>query len=443
LISPYPSRHFYFIRDCYNWLMTYWWKNTVIYEVYVDKFAKNFRGMTEKLDYLKELGIDCIWLLPHYPSPMVDGGYDISDYMNIRPELGTLDDFSNFINKVHKMGIRVIIDFVLNHVSIEHPWFKEASSSKRNSKRDYFLWSETGKEFSLAYNPFSHMTEGNWKFNKKTGDYYYATFFDEQADLNWDNPEVFSECIKIIDFWAKLGVDGFRLDAVGHLLKREGTDCRHLPEVHQILKKLRSYLDKNWPGVVFLAEAGGRYRETMAYFGNGDECHLVFHFGLMSYIHLAFKRNDFSILKKIVNESSNIPENCQWATFISNHDEITFTPLDKPEREEMVSWLDPENKYSFRGGRGVSMRIATIFRGDKNKIVDIFKTLFSLSGSPVIYYGSEIGMENIKLDKKPIDSRKYVRGDFDWDEADKQIKDPSSLYNKIKGIIFGRTLNSR
>ena len=416
-----------------------WWKNAVIYEVYVDKFAKNFKGMAEKLPYLKNLGINTIWLLPHYPSPMVDDGYDISDYMNVRRDLGALDDFKEFTQKAHEMGIRVIVDFVLNHISIKHPWFVEASNSQDNPKRNYFFWSKTGKEFSLAYNPFSHMTEGNWIWNEKTGDYYYATFFDEQADLNWDNPAIFDEALKIIDFWAGLGVDGFRLDAIGHLIKREGTDCRHLPEVHQILKRLRAHLDKKWPEVIFLAEAGGRIRETIKYFGNGDECHMAFNFGLMAYIYLSIKRKNFSIINNFVKEFSDIPDNCQWATFISNHDEITFTPLEKEEeRKEVVDWLDPEGKYSFRGGRGVSMRLATVFRGDKEKILNIFKILFSLPGAPVIYYGSEIGMENLQLVEKPTDSRKYVRGEFDWQEAEKQMNDRDSLFSQISKMIKNR-----
>ncbi|MBI2065149.1 MAG: trehalose synthase [Candidatus Yanofskybacteria bacterium] len=419
----------------------YWWRNTTIYEVYVDKFAGNFKGMVEKLPYLKKLGIDCIWLLPHYPSPMIDGGYDVSDYMDVRKELGTLDDFRLFISEAHKSGIRVIVDFVLNHVSIDHPWFKEASFSRNNPWRDYFIWSETGEEFSLAYNPFSHMTNGNWKLNEKTGDYYYATFFDEQADLNWDNPAIFNEALKIIDFWAGLGVDGFRLDAVGHLVKREGTDCRHLPEDHQVLKKLRLHLDQNWPGVIFLAEAGGSFKETIKYFGDGDECHMAFNFGLMAYTYLSIKRNDFSIINKFVKEFSDIPSNCQWATFISNHDEITFTPIEKEEeRVELLNWLDPEGKYSFRGGRGVSMRIATVFGGDKDKILNIFKILFDLPGSPVIYYGSEIGMKNLELDTPPLDTRLYVRGNFDWPEAERQMRDKDSLLVQTSEMIKNRNL---
>lgn len=421
----------------------FWWKDAIIYEVYVDKFAKNFRGMTGKIPYLKNLGVNCIWLLPHYPSPMVDGGYDVSDFMNVRKELGTLQDFNNFVTKSHQAEFRVIIDLALNHVSIRHPWFIEAASSLNNPKRNYFLWSRTGKELSGAYNPFSHMTEGNWVFNKNTGDYYFATFFNEQADLNWDNPEVFAEITKIIDFWAKLGVDGFRLDAVRHLVKKEGTTCLHLPETHQILKKLRRHLDVEHPGIVFLAEAGGNLDETIKYFGAsdsnasgaGDECHLVFHFELMARIYLAVKRGDFSIIENVIKKSSGIPRNSAWAIFISNHDEITFSTLGDDEKQELLEWLDPRGKYPFRGGRGVSMRLATAFNGDKVKILKMFDILFGLPGSPVIYYGSEIGMKNLEFSEQPADSRYYVRGEFDWAESERQEKDPGSLLNGIRKII--------
>lgn len=416
-----------------------WWKEAVIYEVYVDKFAQDFKGLISKLDYLQGLGINCIWLLPHYPSPMIDGGYDISDYMSIRPELGNLDDFRNFVSHAHQKGIRIIVDFVLNHVSTEHPWFKEASASPDNPKRNYFLWSKTGKELDLSYKPFVHMKGSNWTLSENTGEYYFSTFFKEQADLNWDNPEVFDEALKIIDFWAKLGVDGFRLDAIGHLIKREGTNCRHLPETHEVIKKLRQYMDKKWPGVIFLAEAGGSLKETAKYFGNNDECHMAFNFGLMAHIYLALKRNDLTLIEKLIKESSDIPDACQWATFISNHDEITFTPLEsEEERKEVVEWLDPEGKYSFRGGRGVSMRLATVFNGDKEKIINVFKILFNAPGSPVIYYGSEIGMKNLEMSPAPADTRLYVRGNFDWTEADKQMKDSESLFNKIAHLIRER-----
>lgn len=415
-----------------------WWKDAIIYEVYVDKFAKNFRGMARKLPYLKNLGVNCVWLLPHYPSPMVDGGYDVSDFMNVREELGTLEDFKNFTKTAHRAGIWVIVDLVLNHVSIQHPWFIEAASSLDNPKRNYFLWSKTGEEFSGAYNPFSHMTAGNWILNEKTGDYYFATFFKEQADLNWDNPAVFAEITKIIDFWTNLGVDGFRLDAAGHLIKREGTDCRHLPETHLVIKNLRKRLNSNHPGVIMLAEAGGRFDETVKYFGDGDECHMVFHFELMSKIYLSIKRSDSSIVRNVIKKSAGIPKNCQWATFISNHDEITFTPLLENERLEILNWLDPEGKYSFRGGRGTSMRLATVFSGDQEKILGAFEILFGFPGAPVIYYGSEIGMKNLELLEPPRDTRFYVRGEFDWGEAGRQEKDPGSLLNRLKKLIKER-----
>ncbi|MDP3696513.1 MAG: alpha-amylase family glycosyl hydrolase [Candidatus Taylorbacteria bacterium] len=449
-----------------------WWKNTVIYEVYVDKFAGNFNGLTGKLDYLKNLGINCVWLLPHYPSPMVDDGYDVSDFYNVRPELGTLGDFQQFVKKAHEKGIRIIIDLVLNHVSIKHPWFKE--------RRDFFLWSKTGREFNQAHNPFSHMTDSNWVYNPATEDYYFSSFFPEQADLNWDNPAIFNEFIKIIDFWAGLGVDpvrsnppkadadmplasrtsngvdGFRLDAVAHLIKREGTNCLHLPEVHVVLKKLRRHLDHKWPGVILLAEASGSMEKIKGYFGSthsipqgsepvestsslqvGNECHMAFNFPLMSSIYLAIKRSDTSIIDDMIEKSSGIPDTCQWATFIGNHDEITFTPLGQAERDEMIAWLDPGNKYSFKGGSGVSMRLATVFKRDKEKILSMFKTLFSLPGSPVIYYGSEIGMENI-YDGDFTDTRKYVRGEFDWQEAERQMKESGSLLNQVSKIVKDR-----
>lgn len=405
----------------------------VIYEVYIDKFAKNLRGMTGKLDYLKKLGVGCIWLLPHYPSPMIDDGYDVSDYLNIRSELGTLDDFRNFTTEAHENGIRVIIDFVLNHTSIEHRWFRE--------KKDFFLWSKTGTEFLGAVNPFSHIKPSNWILDKKTGEYYFSTFYPQQADLNWDNPEVFTEMMKVVDLWVNMGVDGFRLDAVPFLIKREGTECTNLPETHQIMKKIRAHLENKNPEVILLAEANGPLERVVEYFGNGDECHMVFHFHLMSAMFLALKRGigeNIDIVEKLVKNSFNIPENCQWGTFLRNHDELTLSHVSPARRDELLRWLDPGKLYSFKGGHGASVRLATIFKGDKEKIVEAFNLLFHLSGSPVIYYGDEIGMENIKLLDSPLDTRKYVRGDFDWQEAEEQSADPDSLLSLVSQVIKAR-----
>ncbi len=413
-----------------------WWKKAVIYEVYVDKFAKDFNGMTEKLDYLKKLGIDCIWILPHYPSPMVDDGYDVSDYMNVRPEFGTLDDFARFTLKAHDMGIRVIVDLVINHASIDHPWFLEASQSEENPKRNFFIWSKTGEEFPDAVNPFSHMKPSNWIPNPKTGDYYFASFYPQQADLNWDNPEVFNEMMKVMDFWIGHGVDGFRLDAAPFLIKRAGTPCVNLPETHDVLKKIRKHIERQNLNVILLAEANGPLERIMEYFGQGEECHMVFHFHLMSAMLLSLKRGDVGIIEKLIKNSFDIPENCQWATFLRNHDELTLEHISLARREELLKWLDPDKKYSFEG-RGSSIRLAEIFKGHTEKILEAFKMLFENPGSPIIYYGDEIGMENLELPERPADSRRYVRGSFDWDEAEKQADDPNSLLMILSEMISG------
>ena len=439
----------------------FWWKEAVIYEVYVDKFAKNFRGITEKLSYLKNLGINCLWLLPHYPSPMIDDGYDVSDYFGVRKELGTLNDFRQFTKQAHKAGIRVIIDFVLNHVSIEHPWFREAFRSKESPKRDFFIWSKTGKEFPQAINPFSHMKPSNWVYNPVAEDYYFATFYSQQADLNWDNTTVFQEMMKVIDFWIDNGVDGFRLDAAPFLIKREGTQCANLPETHQVIKNIRAHVEKQNQEVILLAEANGPLNLVKEYFGStsfdsaqdkslttggGDECHMAFNFHLMTAMLLTLKRGNNSIAEKTAKETADIPQNCQWATFLRNHDELTLEHVAEAERNELLPWLDSDSKYSFKEGHGASVRLATIFNGNKNKILEAFKLLFGLSGlsraeskgSPVIYYGDEIGMENAKFLEKPADTRRYVRGEFDWPEAEKQLKDPNSMLNQVAKLIKSR-----
>ena len=241
---------------------TYWWKSAKIYELYIDKFAGDLKGLTQKLDYFTELGVDCLHLLPHYPSPMVDGGYDVADYRGVRPELGTLDDFKILVEQAHTKNICVIIDFVLNHTSEAHPWFVEARASKHNPKRDYYLWSECGTEFANAINAFPDIKPGNWIYNEQTSDYYFATFYPQQPDLNWNNPQIVQEMLTIIDFWVNLGVDGFRLDAVPHLIKRGDTTCKGLPEVHAILKKIRTHIEARWPEVVLLAEAPEALEDT-------------------------------------------------------------------------------------------------------------------------------------------------------------------------------------
>lgn len=361
----------------------------LIYEVYVDKFARDFQGMTGKLGYLKKLGVDAVWLLPFYPSPMVDGGYDITDYCNVRPDLGTIKDFQNFVARAHEMGIKIIIDLVLNHVSTQHPWFA--------AKPDYFLWSTTGTEFPKAINPFAHMEPSNWVRDPMTGEYYFATFYQQQADLNWDNPDVLREMTKVIDFWAGYGVDGFRLDAVSFLVKREDTNCTNLPETHAIVKKIRAHVDAKHPDVFLLAEAHGTEPELATYFGNGDQCQMVLR----------------CVLNPITKNLASLPAGCQWANFLRSHDNF----LQEGDEE------------------GIAKRLADMCDGDQEKILEAFRYLLGIPGVPVLYYGDELGTRNPQLPTRPRDTREYLRGDFDWAEAERQSADPSSLLNRVIEIM--------
>lgn len=418
----------------------YWWKEVKMYELYVDKFAGDFATLTERLDYFNAIGINCLHILPHYPSPMVDQGYDISDYRTVRQELGTLDDFKRFIDAAHARDIRVIGDMVLNHVSQEHPWFKEARASKTNPKRDYFLWSDTGAEYAQARNMLPDLKKSNWIPNPATGDHYFATFYPEQPDLNWQHPAVVEELYAVMDFWADLGIDGFRLDAAPFLVKQDGTSCMGLPETHAVIKGIRKHLDERYPrGVVLLGEvglgSGDIVQDIKSYFGEGDECHLMYHFPLMAELWLALQSGDRSGVERMVARSSDIPERCQWATFLRNHDEIELRFISSQEtRGTLLSFLDLEGDYLFNKGQSTAKRNASIL-GDSARIMEAFSMLYSLPGAPVMYYGDEIGMKNLPLQKGITDMRHYVRGQFDWEEAARQLADPASLLSRVAALI--------
>lgn len=412
----------------------YWWKDAKIYELYVDRFAGNFQNLAQQLDYLERLGINALHILPHYPSPMADGGYDVMEYLNVRPELGSMEDFDSFVKEAHRRDIKVIIDFVLNHVSEHHPWFLEARSSKNNKRRDYFLWSNTGHELSQGWNAFPDIKPGNWILNEQTGDYYYATFYPQQPDLNWDNPAVFDSMMQNMDFWASRGVDGFRLDAAVTLIKRDGTLSKGLPETHQLIKRIRTHLDTKFGGeIVLLAEAHQDVQEMKTYFGDGDECHLVYHFSLTEQLFLALMRNDRTELDAMLEASRNIPENCQWAIFLRNHDELSLATLSPEVRTQLINYLDPKSEYLFNNGTATAMRLGSMF--DEAKLREAITLLYSLPGAPIMYYGDEIGMKNLPRTEGVIDSRVYVRGEFDWLEAGLQRSDPDSLYNFTKSVI--------
>jgi len=415
-----------------------WWQDAIIYEAYVDKFAGNFKNFTHQLWYLEKLGVTCIHLLPHYSSPMVDEGYDVSDYRAIREDLGTLEDFSAFVAETERRGMRIIIDLVLNHTSTTHPWFREAQRSSSSVKRDFYLWSKTGKEFADAVNAFKHLKPRNWIYNPKTHDYYFSTFYSEQADLNWDNPEVLKEMLAIMDFWMTLGVSGFRLDAVTHLIKREGTNCKSLPEVHHILKNLRKHVEAVNPEIVLLAEAYDSILKARAYFGDGDECHLAYNFPLMGQMFFALARGRENLVRETLKESTDIPEQCSWAAFLRCHDEIMLTLFPPDTRQEILAYLDPKSNYLFNNGTGTSVRLASIWPNNAEKLRQVFRWFFSMPGSLVWYYGDEIGMENEGLEHAFRDTRLYVRGTFDWNAANAQAHNPDSLFAYVAGLIRER-----
>ena len=413
----------------------YWWKRAKMYELYVDAFAGTFNGLAERLPYFTDLGVNCLHILPHFPSPMIDDGYDIVDYRNIREELGTLQDFERFVEAAHTHGIRVIIDFVLNHTSDQHPWFIEARSSTDDPKRDFYLWRKDASGFAGATNAFPDIKSQNWVADPATGEFYFATFYPQQPDLNWDNEQVFDAMLSNMEFWAARGVDGFRLDAASHLIKREGTRSQGLPETHQLIKRIRSRLEGSYPEVVLLAETSEGIEFAKVYFGDGDGCHMVYNFPLMANMWLALCDGTRSTLDGVIARSADIPDNCAWATFLRNHDEINLGTLDAADRYRLIDFLDPKHEYLFNKGEATSVRIASVFNGDRKRIIEAVGLLYRAPGSPIMYYGDEIGIQNLPPEKEQVDSRHSVRGVFDWKATDAQSKDPGSLLNEIARII--------
>ncbi|HXV26743.1 MAG TPA: alpha-amylase family glycosyl hydrolase [Candidatus Paceibacterota bacterium] len=414
----------------------HWYQDAVIYELYVDLFAGDFRGLTSKLDYLDRLGITCIWLLPHYPSPMVDDGYDISDYRGVRPELGTLEDFDAFVARAHEHGIRVLIDLVLNHTSTEHPWFTKALADPNSPEHQYYLWSATGTELADSVNVFDHLKPRNW-IDVPNGDgFYFATFYPQQADLNWDNPAVFREITGIMDFWLSRGVDGFRMDAISHLIKREGTRSTHLPETHAVLRRIRAYLDAHHPDAVILGEANGELTDVRSYFGDGDECHMLFNFPLMVRTFLALVRGDDDIARKFAAQSSDIPLGCAWANVLRNHDELALKHVPDDVREEIFDAVDPGGKYLMKREMGTAVRLATALLNDPERITHAISLLLEQPGSPVIYMGDELGTGNTPAPGPDI--RRTSRSAIDWSEVQRQEANPDSVLNRVRKLIAER-----
>jgi len=405
----------------------------IIYELYVDKFAGDFKGLTRKLSYLSDLGVNTLLILPHYPSPMIDGGYDVSNYKAVRFELGDLEEFEECMVECEKRNIRVIVDLVLNHTSIRHPWFIDAKSSRQSQKRDWYLWGSDRSRLKESRNVFPRLKPSNWIYSEPTDSYYYATFYPQQADLNWDNPQVFEAFVDIIKFWLRRGVSGFRLDAVSHMIKREHSESVNEPEVHNIIKRLRLCLEEHNPEVILLAETSGTHKDAYSYFGNGDECHLVFNFGIAAALFPKYIMGESEMFAAYKADVVHVPEGCAWAVHLRNHDALSFNPLPIDDRTKIISMIDPHHDFEFMRGNGVSMRMGSIL--DSEQIIKMYADLFSLEAAKIIYYGSEIGMKNEVFYKHPRDTREYVRGDFDWELAQSQNEDPHSILSLVKARI--------
>jgi maltose alpha-D-glucosyltransferase / alpha-amylase len=392
-----------------------WFKTAVFYEIYVRGFFDgngdgmgDFRGLIEKLDYLQWLGVDCVWLLPMYPSPLKDGGYDISGFDGIHPDYGSLAEFERFIGEAHQRGIRVIADLVMNHTSSEHPWFQEARSDPDSPKRDWYVWSQDPEKYDEVRIIFVDTEKSNWTWDDKAGAYYWHRFFDHQPDLNYDNPEVREAMLDTLRFWLERGLDGFRLDAVPYLYEREGTNCENLDETHTYLKKVRQEIDRNYPDRVLLAEANQWPADVVDYFGDGDECHMAFHFPVMPRLFMALRREDATPIVEILEQTPEIPDSCQWGLFLRNHDELTLEMVTEEEREYMYAEyaMDPRAKLNI----GIRRRLAPLLDNGRDEIELMTAILFSLPGSPIIYYGDEIGMgDNVYLG-----DRDGVRTPMQW-----------------------------
>jgi maltose alpha-D-glucosyltransferase / alpha-amylase len=446
-----------------------WYKDAIFYQIYVRAFRDSnadghgdINGLTQKLDYLQELGVDCIWLMPIYPSPLNDDGYDIADYYNVADTFGSIDDLKRLIDHAHERNIRIIMDLVLNHTSDQHPWFQAARADRSSPYRDYYVWSDTDQKYKDARIIFIDTEPSNWTWDETAGQYYWHRFYASQPDLNYDNPRVQEEMLRVASFWLDLGIDGFRADAVPYLFEREGTTCENLPETHAYLKTLRTFLDSSYPGRVLLCEANQWPADVRPYFGDGDEFHMGFHFPIMPRIYMGLKKGTANDMREILDRTPPIPDNCQWCIFLRNHDELTLEMVTEEERQWMWEQYAPDPRMKLN--LGIRRRLAPLLDNDYRKMELAYSLLLTLPGSPILYYGDEIGMgDNIWLF-----DRNGVRTPMQWDanpsagfseapseslfspvieneiygparvNVASQRRDPHSLWNVIRSMIAER-----
>ncbi len=429
-----------------------WYKDAIIYSLYVDLFNSDFKGLTKKLDYLKELGVSCIWLLPILDSPMKDAGFDIRNYDRIRAELlGLAEDasleeqrevFRNFLDEAHKRGLKVIFDIAMNHTSMEHPWFQESRKGEDNPYREYYIWNKDTNRYKETRLLFKGMCPSNWEADGNW--YFFHRFFEFQPDLNYRNPKVLVEMCRNLIFWQSQGVDGFRADAIPYLWKEEGTDCENLPQTHSIVKFFRAVTEYARPNTLLLAEACQPPKEVVKYFGNGDECHAGYHFPLMPQVFISLATQDaqpiFDVLSpKITPE---IPDDAQWFTFLRVHDELTLEMVTQDERDIINSFYLKDPRWIFREGEGVAARLANLLDEKAEKIALAYSIMLTLPGTPLVYYGDEFGRRNDEAYWKKTmeetgynDARYFVRGPIDWKSVDEMLGDENSFESRVNALI--------
>src|SRR5690625_898336 len=413
-----------------------WYKDALIYQLHIKAFQDSnndgigdFKGLLQRLDYVAELGVTAIWLLPFYPSPLRDDGYDIADYTSINPSYGTMEDFERFVEAAHQRDLRVITELVINHTSDQHPWFQRARKAPPGSvERDFYVWSDTDEKWPETRIIFTDTEKSNWAWDDEAQAYYWHRFFSHQPDLNFDNPAVLEEVLKAMRFWLDLGVDGLRLDAIPYLVERDGTINENLPETHDVLKRIRAEVDAHYTGKMLLAEANQWPEDTRPYFGDGDECHMGFHFPLMPRMYMALAQEDRHPITDILRQTPPIPDNCQWAIFLRNHDELTLEMVTDEERDYMWSFYASDRRA--RINLGIRRRLAPLLDNDRRKIELLNGMLFSMPGTPVVYYGDEIGMG----DNYYLGDRDGVRTPMQW-SADRNAgfsrANPQQLYLPI------------
>jgi maltose alpha-D-glucosyltransferase/alpha-amylase len=435
-----------------------WYKDAIIYQIHVKAFRDSngdgfgdFPGLIQKLDYVQSLNVNTLWLLPFYPSPLRDDGYDIAEYQSVHPQYGTLDDFQRLLDEAHARNIRVITELVINHTSDQHAWFQRARTAPRGSpERNWYVWSDDPTKYKDARIIFTDTEVSNWTWDPVAEQFYWHRFFSHQPDLNFDNPEVLDAVIEVMRFWFRMGVDGMRLDAIPYLIERDGTNCENLPETHEVLQKIRAALDAEFENKLLLAEANQWPTDVIPYFGGGKECHMAFHFPLMPRMYMAIRKEDRSPIVEILAQTPEIPEECQWAIFLRNHDELTLEMVTDEERDYM--YREYASQARMRINIGIRRRLASLLDNGRRQIELMNALLLTMPGTPIIYYGDEIGMgDNVFLG-----DRNGVRTPMQWNggwnsgfsEADQQalyfplIMDPPYGYQGVNVAAQERTQTS-